>query len=198
MALLSPSCNTEIVHEQEPILVEPALEHLEDQLLKVLWTVGRAKGKTSGQPATARREHGHLLTSFRLVVNLVEPFLEVTYRNEQVAGHSALNVIGIRNEEEFPDRHFVELSVVDHHPAATLNGLIGRLWLGRECGESPFRRSLLQLAPLHVLCYGILNPFGVRPIETEELDPHWGSFGNQSVSESLHRGARSIRQPHAP
>ena len=79
MALFPSSGNTQVVHKHEPILVQAPLEDCKDQSLEIFGSICGAEFQACGEPTTAGRENVHFLARLRLVVHLVEPFLQVPY-----------------------------------------------------------------------------------------------------------------------
>jgi hypothetical protein len=112
VALLPAGSYTEIVNKEVPVFIESPREHSEHELLEILWSVSRSEGQASRQPTAACREHRHLLTGLRLIIHLVEAFLEVSNRDIGVPCYGTLDVLGIGNEEIFTDRDLVQLTIV--------------------------------------------------------------------------------------
>ena len=109
MALLAASGYAKVIHKQEPILIQPPLKHCENQLLKVFWAIGRPKGQSTREPTTSGRQDGHLLSRLRLIVHLIEAFLEITHRDELIPRYGTLDIVRIRYEEELSDCNLVKL-----------------------------------------------------------------------------------------
>ena len=117
VALLPSRGYAEVINEEEPVLVESSLEDREHELLEVLWAVCRSEGKSAWQPAPSGAQHCHFLTRLRFVVHLVEAFFEVSHRNKVIASHRTLDVVGVGDEEELADGHFIQGTIVYHHSA---------------------------------------------------------------------------------
>ena len=79
ITLLTTCSHAQVVDKKKPILVQSPLEHREHELLEIFRTIGRAKRQAPRQPASTRRQHCHLLLGVWLIINLVEPFLEVAH-----------------------------------------------------------------------------------------------------------------------
>ena len=135
-------CDTQVVQEQEPLLVQPSCEDGKHQLLEVFRPVRRSKGQTLWQIGSRRNEHGHLLSCVLLVVALVETFLEVSHRNEFVTRDSRFDLIAVRNQEQLPNCDLIQLPIIDHEAASSLDSLVGWGLLSRERREPPRRVAL--------------------------------------------------------
>tara|TARA_B100001175_G_scaffold288735_1_gene272093 strand:+ start:755 stop:1282 length:528 start_codon:yes stop_codon:yes gene_type:complete len=167
IAFLPTGSYAQIIDKEEPILVQPPLEHRKHQFLEIFRTIGGAERQTSRQPTPSSRQDSHLLLGVRLIVNLIEPFFEVTHRDELVASDRALDVIRVRDQEELPLSNLVKLTVVHHHTTPSLNRLIGRSNLRREGGETPLRVPFLQLPSLDILLNGLLYPLSISAVQPE-------------------------------
>ena len=85
--------NGQVVQEEEPLSVQTAPKHGEDQFLEVLRAVGRSEGQPSWEITSACRQNGHFARSLLFVEDLVEPFLQVSHANVAAASDSRLNAV---------------------------------------------------------------------------------------------------------
>ena len=120
---------------------------------------------------------------------MIKPFFEVSNRDELVARDGTFNIIGIRDKEELPHSDLVQLAVVNDHSATAFDCLIGCILLRRESWEAPVRRSLLKLTPLHIFLNSLLDPFGIRTVEAEELASYRWASSDKPMLKSFHSSA---------
>ena len=114
------------------------IDHPESDLAVVF----DAKGKTFRQPTTTRCQHSHLFSGLFFVVNLIETFLKVSHRNEPIPAHGSLDIVGVWDDEELPDRTPVERPIV--HDEATLppNRFVRRTLFRDDRRENPTANAL--------------------------------------------------------
>ena len=96
--VLLPCSDRKVIEKQEPLLVQPPSENRTDELLGILWTIGRSEGKAPGKVRARGNQYCHLLRSLFLVINMIEALLQVTDRDPSRSGYCSLDVVAIRNE----------------------------------------------------------------------------------------------------
>ena len=133
----TPRGDREVIQKQEVFLIETLREDYKDKLLEILGAVRRAERQPARQIASTNTGNRHFFRSSRLIVALVEPFLEVPHGDEPRPSHAGLDFIAVWNQEHLSDRLLVERPVVYHHTPLALNSFM--LWrITRwEGGRSP-------------------------------------------------------------
>ena len=78
-----------------------------------------------------------LFGRLQLVIHLVETLLQVTYRDEGRSCDTRFDVVAVRNQEDLPNGHLVERSVVYNQAASSADRLMRRRFPRRKDRESP-------------------------------------------------------------